>query len=94
MRQPVQTHPLAEGEGDHVDLVRLRELVRDDWGLWRTITGTIETVIATDPPAEVGLRLRALLDALHAAPKSARWRLRSRVGDRVPWYVLPDEVNQ
>jgi hypothetical protein len=90
----VRAHALAEGPGDHVDLVRLRDLVRDDWGLWRTITGTVETVIATDPPAEVGDRLRALLDALHRAPKSTRWKLRARIGDRVAWYVLPDEVNQ
>jgi len=90
----VRAHPLAEGDGDHIDLARLRALVRDDWGLWRTISGTIETVIATDPPAEVGDRLRALLAALQQAPKSARWKLRARVGDRVAWYVLPDEVVQ
>lgn len=90
----VRAHPLGEGPGDHIDLARLRALVRDDWGLWRTITGTVETVLATDPPAEVAARLRAILDALHGAPKSTRWKLRARVGDRVSWYVLPDEVNQ
>jgi hypothetical protein len=90
----VSAHVLGEGAGDHIDLVHLRALVRDDWGLWRTITGTVETVIATGPPAEVAERLGALLNALHEAPKSARWRIRARVGDRVAWYVLPDEVNQ
>jgi putative nucleotidyltransferase-like protein len=87
-------HALGEGPGDHIDLARLRALVRDDWGLWRTITGTLETVVATGPPPEVADRARALLAALHDAPKSARWKLRARVGDRVQWYVLPDEVNQ
>ena len=90
----VTSHDLGEGAGDHVDLGYLRALVRDDWGLWRTITGTLETVVATNPPPEVAARLRALLEALQEAPKSARWRLRARVGDRVAWYVLPDEVNQ
>ncbi|MBA3688735.1 MAG: nucleotidyltransferase family protein [Chloroflexi bacterium] len=88
------SHELGEGPGDQVDLARLRDLVRDDWGLWRTITGTLETVIATEPPVPVALRLRALLGALIDAPKSRRWKLRARVGDRVTWYVLPDEVNQ
>ena len=90
----VGSHALGEGPGDHVDLARLRALVRDDWGLWRTITGTVETVIATDPPDVVAKRLGTLLEALHEAPKSSRWKLRARVGDRVAWYVLPDEVNQ
>lgn len=90
----VSAHGLGEGPGDHIDLGRLRALVRDDWGLWRTITGTVETVIATDPPGPVAERLGALLAALREAPKSARWKLRARVGERVAWYVLPDEVNQ
>ena len=87
-------HGTGEGPGDHIDLARLRALVRDDWGLWRTITGTLETVVATNPPPDVADRARALLVALHDAPKSARWKLRALVGDRVQWYVLPDEVNQ
>lgn len=90
----LSAHPLGEGPGDHIDLARLRALVRDDWGLWRTVSGTIDTIIGTDPSAEVTERLRGLLAALHDAPKSARWKLRARVGDRVQWYVLPDEVNQ
>ena len=90
----VAAHDLGEGPGDQVDLAYLRSLVRDDWGLWRTITGTIETVISTEPPSGVAARLGALLAALHEAPKSTRWKLRARVGDRVAWYVLPDEVNQ
>ena len=90
----VGAHALGEGPGDHIDLGRLRTLVRDDWGLWRTITGTLETVIATSPPSAAAERLTSLLASLHEAPKSARWKLRARVGDRVAWYVLPDEVSQ
>jgi hypothetical protein len=90
----ISSHPLGEGAGDQIDLARLQALVRDDWGLWRTVTGTVETVIATGPPNAVAERLAALQAALDEAPKSARWKLRARVGDRVAWYVLPDEVNQ
>jgi hypothetical protein len=90
----VGEHPLREGPGDHIDLAYLRALVRDDWGLWRTMTGTLETVDATGPPSAVSDRLRQLLAELRSAPKSARWKLRARVGERVAWYVLPDEVNQ
>jgi hypothetical protein len=44
--------------------------------------------------ATIGHRLAALQAALHEAPKSARWKLRARVGDSVAWYVLPDKVKQ
>jgi hypothetical protein len=32
----------------------------------------------------------ALADALEREPKSARWRWRARVGERVRWYELPE----
>jgi hypothetical protein len=39
-------------------------------------------------------RLSAVREALDASSKSRRWRMRARVGERMSWYVLPDEVNQ
>lgn len=90
----VAGHELGRGAGDWIDMDRLEALVHDDWGLWRTVTGTIDTVLAAGFPAPVTDRLSATREALSASPKSRRWRMRARVGDRMPWYVLPDEVNQ
>jgi len=39
-------------------------------------------------------RLDELWKAIDAQPKSVKWKLRSRVGDRVSWYQLPEEVRQ
>jgi hypothetical protein len=41
--------------------------------------------------AAVTEKVAALLEALESIPKSRGWRLRSRVGDRVRWYELPDD---
>jgi hypothetical protein len=41
-----------------------------------------------DPAAQVA-SLRAAIDG---APKSTRWRLRARVGERVTWYAEPEEM--
>src|SRR5204862_243936 len=38
----LRTHDLGRGEGDHVDLDYLAGLAGDDWGLWRTLAGTLE----------------------------------------------------
>ena len=37
-------------------------------------------------------RLDELWLMIGARPKPVRWRLRAQVGDRVPWYELPEEV--
>ncbi|HEY4028195.1 MAG TPA: nucleotidyltransferase family protein [Candidatus Dormibacteraeota bacterium] len=68
----------------------------DDWGLWRSMTGTLRAVRQQPPPlaTEELSRLRGvaarLLEHLETAPKTLRWRLRDRVGERVRWYELPE----
>lgn len=37
-------------------------------------------------------RVEQLIGGLNSAPKSTRWKLRNRLGDRVPWYTLPQEA--
>lgn len=84
-------HDLAREEGDAVNLAYLDSLVAGDWGLWRTVTGTLERLgdLAGPPVRE---RIETVRRSLHEVPKTRRWRLRARVGERVRWYVLPDEV--
>jgi hypothetical protein len=43
-------------------------------------------------PFEPLAQLAALEAAIEKAPKSTRWKLRARVGERVPWYEQPEEV--
>ncbi len=67
--------------------------------MWRTSRATIEKCLAnlgdySLPPEAVHAiaeSLKALLKRIEAAPKSTRWKLRSRVGDRVRWYDQPEE---
>jgi len=33
-----------------------------------------------------------LSQAMEAAPKSVRWKMRARVGEKVTWYELPEET--
>ena len=90
----VAGHELGRGPGDWIDADRLDELTRNDWGLWRTMVGTLDTVLTSSPPPVVADRVRTIRAVLDETPKSRRWKLRARIGERVPWYVLPDEVRQ
>jgi hypothetical protein len=83
-------HPLGAGHGDHVDVPYLASLVAADWGLWRTLTGTLRGLADLHP--DVAAPSLALVDAFEAVPKTRGWRLRARIGERKRWYELPDEV--
>jgi hypothetical protein len=41
--------------------------------------------------AQIVLNASRLVGALDAAPKSLAWRLRARVGTRIPWHQLVEE---
>jgi hypothetical protein len=83
-------HDLGEGDGDHVDVAYLSSVVARDWGLWRTLTGTLADLAALEP--DVAGPARELIAAFEQVPKSRGWRMRARVGERKRWYELPDEV--
>jgi len=93
-------------EGDEpgtIALGRIGKVVGEDWGWWRTVTGNLDKVAALadgehrdlvpearlfDPVAQTNA-IRAFCDA---CPKTVRWKLRAKVGERVQWYELPEEV--
>jgi hypothetical protein len=85
-----------------MDLRVFRDLVADDWGWWKTVTLNLERIgsllAESDRDATAGGRLdpRAQLATLvrvaEEAPKSRRWRLRAKVGERKRWYEEPQET--
>ena len=44
---------------------------------------------ARSPPRRPA-RLRQIVERLESAPKSRKWKLRARVGDRVRWHEEPE----
>lgn len=96
-----------QGQGT-ISLPRILSYTSNDWGWWRTATGNLdklEQYLATDfQPEDLdvgggrtakldpGEQIRALRAAIDEAPKSTRWKLRARVGERTPWYQEPEEV--
>jgi len=96
----VYGHEVADRDGDAINGARVAELCASDWGLWRTITANVETVlghtdryeVADEDRARMAARLRALLDRIEAEPKTRGWRLRAKIGERKRWYELPEEV--
>jgi len=92
-------HPISNNDDDAINADYLGRLTSEDWGLHRTLqlnTGRVrEAVRELDVDAgRINERLDALWARIDAKPKSLRWKLRARVGDRVSWYELPEEVRQ
>jgi hypothetical protein len=97
------TFPLGDSDDpDILDLRVIRDLVGDDWGWWKTVSLNLDRIEAAladgSVPVPEGGRLdpaaavQALSETLERAPKSRRWKLRDRIGERKRWYEIPEET--
>ena len=92
-------HEMRAGDSSEIEVDYIASLCARDWGLWRTTKTTVERCLTNmesyglDPEAadRIRGRLKTLWQRVEEAPKSTKWKLRSRVGDRVRWYEEPEE---
>jgi hypothetical protein len=91
-----------------ISVPRILSFTSNDWGWWRTVTGNLDRLgayLAADLQPEdldlgagrrtrldPGEQIRELRAAIDAAPKSTKWKLRARVGEKLVWYQEPEEV--
>jgi hypothetical protein len=97
-------YPVREGdEPGTIGLGRIRPIVGNDWGWWRTVTLNLDRITALASGDGQSLvpaggkydpveQLAALSKAAETAPKSLRWKARAKVGERVRWYETPEET--
>lgn len=82
-----------------IDSGYIAKLLAADWGWWRTATMVLERLDryareldGFDRANDIHHLVRELLGVIEAEPKSRRWKLRARVGERARWYDLPEET--
>ncbi len=95
-------HEVGGHDDDAINGDFVASLTADDWGLWRTVKLNVERLreqigslsLDADVKGRVLERADALWERIEREPKSKKWRLRDRVGDRKRWYEVPDEVRR
>jgi hypothetical protein len=100
MHSLLLSYDVTSGDPSGIDATVIAGMCAGDWGLWRTTTLNLERLVSRALTADlrpretetVAARVRQLDGAIAAAPKSTRWKMRARVGDRVRWYNEPEEV--
>jgi hypothetical protein len=97
-------YPVAGGdEPGTIGLDRIRPLVGNDWGWWRTVTLNLDRIttladgdgrklVPAGGKHHAIEQLGVLSEAVQTAPKSLRWKARAKVGERVRWYETPQET--
>jgi hypothetical protein len=71
----------------------------EDWGPYKTLTNNLTKVgafaeglpLSAEDGKLVQERIRGLVDDIERSDKSLKWKMRSRIGEKVRWYELPEE---
>jgi hypothetical protein len=95
-------HPFGQGDAEMFNLPYLARLCADDWGLWKTLSLSIKKIrdfcdayeLEADQQLTIVERLGVLQTALDRTPKTLKWKARDKIGERVQWYELPEEVQR
>jgi hypothetical protein len=92
-----------DGTRPFIDPGRFGSVLSGDWGWWRTVTGSLTKLpgLLSEQPGlappypkyDPLTQAKQLLEVAETVPKGLKWKTRARVGDRVRWYELPEEVD-
>ena len=85
-----------------IDPDRFGAVLAGDWGWWRTVTGSLNKLpdllssqpglAPPNPKFDALTQAKQLLEIAETVPKGLKWKTRAKVGDRIRWYELPEEV--
>lgn len=98
-------HPLgtSRDSNKHIDVGYILDIMCNDWGFYHTFTTNLRRVpdfirefpaISDEQAAVIRARIADLLDRIERAPKSMKWKMRSKVGTRVIWYQEVSEKSE
>jgi hypothetical protein len=88
----VGDHELGSGTDD-LDAGAVAETLAADWGFWYTATTNVDKA-RQQAEGAASDRLAELARRIEDEPKSARWKMRAKVGTRVRWYQEVEEAQR
>lgn len=80
-----------------MDAKYISDLLSDDWGFYKTFTINYDRVkefLNGYPEYAKSIlgNLQTIMGMIESHPKSMKWKLRAKVGEKVKWYEEPEEV--
>lgn len=94
-------HDVGQSDNETINADQVAKTLARNWGFHYTATTNLRRIAeyAASHPAlskadrdAVAARVKKLMNAIDAAPKTLMWKLRARVGTAVKWYNVVEEV--
>ena len=90
-------HEIADKDGETINGGYIAKLCGNDWGVWKTLNMNLDKLSSLVPGFQLGdrgtvavSRIQTLKKKIEDEPKTLRWKIRARVGEKAAWYDLPE----
>jgi len=99
----LREHQIGDGDQETINATRIAGLCAGDWGLWKTVTTNLQRVeefsstreqLTSEDKADVGSKIKNLQKRIEDEPKTTRWKLRARIGEKSKWYRDVEELSR
>jgi hypothetical protein len=98
-------HEVGPSDNETINTTVIADLCAKDWGLYTTLNLTIDKLrefmargeaelLDEELKQQINNKLTSLQSAMEDAPKSLAWKMRAKVGTRMPWYEEVEEVRR
>ena len=99
----LREHPLGDTDQETINAAIITSTLGNDWGFWRTVTGNLALLdeslddygdLTDEDRRVVRGRIKELEARIAAEPKTLRWKVRAKIGEKVKWYKDVEELSR
>ena len=96
----VEDHEVGgKSDEETIDLDYITNLCSNDWGLYKSVMANIDILesfitghrLVVRDEAAIMRKIKAMREAIERRPKSLRWKIRAKIGERMRWYEEVEE---
>jgi len=97
----LREYDFADKDENYMNMNIILDILTTDWGFWKTVTDNLITLtsyidryhqLKSEDKGIVRERIDKIMKAIEKTPKSLKWKLRSKIGTKVKWYLEVDEL--
>ena len=97
----ISSHEIIDKGEDYnkINLDYIAGICSDDYGFYMSFKLNMPKILQylqnlegdVSSKEQIKNKINIIMDAIEKRPKSLKWKLRAKMGDRIPWYRLPEE---
>jgi hypothetical protein len=97
----LREHPVGHSDDEKINMDVIGKVFAEDWGFWRTATYNLVLInelmgsypsLTNEDRSVITERISELMQWIENQPKTMKWKMRNKIGEKVKWYKDVEEL--